>query len=71
MDLEVVLKAAAASASSWKTKSREPRSREVPRRRVGKQMAASWGAFLDLGPLDWVFPEAALAADLIATALKL
>ena len=34
-------------------------------RRLGKRTAAGWGASLDLGPLDVVFLEAALVADLI------
>ena len=55
----------AASAASRKTKSRRPRSREAPGRRLGMRTAAGRGASLDLGPLDLVFLEAALAADLI------
>ena len=55
----------AASAASRETKCRGPRSREAPGRRLGKQTAAGRGASLDLGPLDLVFLEAALAADLI------
>ena len=48
-----------------KTKPRRPRSRGAPGRLHGKQTAAGWGAPLDLGPLDLVSLEAALAADLI------
>ena len=55
----------ASSAASPKTKSREPRPRGVPGRRLGKWTAAGRGASLDLGPLDLVFLEAALAAYLI------
>ena len=55
----------AASAASRKSKSMWPRSREAPGRRLGKRTAAGRGASLDLGPLDLVFLEAALAADLI------
>ena len=66
MDLEAVIKSAASTASR-KTKSRVPRSRGALGRQLNKRTAASWGAltFLYLGPLDLVFLEAALAADLI------
>ena len=62
--MEAVIKSAA-SAVSRKTKSSGPRSREEPGRGLGKRTAAGRGASLDLGPLDLVFLEAALAADLI------
>ena len=70
LDLEAVIKSAA-SAASRKTKSRGPRSREAPGRRLGKRTAAGRGASLDLGPLDLVFLEAALAADLITASISL
>ena len=68
--MEAVIKSAASSASS-KTKSRGPRFREAPERRLGKQTAAGQGASLDLGPLFLVFREAALAANLITAARSL
>ena len=55
----------AASADSRKTKSRGPRSREAPRPAAVCLPSRLPGASLDLGPLDLVFLEAALAADLI------
>ena len=70
MDLEAVIKLAA-SAASRKTKSSRPRSREAPGRRLGKRTAAGQGASLDLGLLDLVFLEAALAADLITASISL
>ena len=62
--MEAVIKSAAIAASR-KTKCRGPRSREFPGPRLGKRTAASQGDSLDLGPLDLVFLEAALTADLI------
>ena len=59
------------SAASRKTKSRGPRSGEAPGRRLGKRTAAGWDASLDLGPLDLVFLEAALAANLITASISL
>ena len=70
MDLEAVIKSAA-SAASRKTKSKGPRSREAPGRRLGKRTAAGRGASLDLGSLDLVLLEAALAADLITASKRL
>ena len=64
MDLEDVIKSAV-SAASRETKPRGPRSRGAPRRRLGNRTAAAFCAFLELGPLDLVFLEAVLAADLI------
>ena len=70
-DLEAVIKLAA-SAASRKTKSRAPRCcREAPGRRLGKRPAAGQSAFLDLGPLDLVVLDAALAADLIMASISL
>ena len=60
----------AASAAPRKTQSRVPRAREVPGRRLAKRTAAGRGASLDLGPLDLVSLEAALAADLIAASIS-
>ena len=70
MDLKAVLKSAA-SAASRKTKLREARPRGAPGRRLDKRTVAGWGASLDLGPLDLVFLEAALAADLITASKSL
>ena len=67
--MEAVIKLAA-SAASRKTGSRSARSREAPGRRLGKRTAAGRGASLDLGPLDLVFLEAALAADLITASIS-
>ena len=61
--LEVATKSAA-SAASRKTKSRGPRSREAPGRRLGKRTATGRGTPLEPCPLDVFFLEAALAADL-------
>ena len=47
------------------------RSREAQARRLGKQTGASRAASLDLCLLDLVFPEAALAADLITVSISL
>ena len=55
----------AAIGATRKAKSRGPRAREAPGRRLGKQTAAGRSDSLDLGPLDLVFLEAALVADLI------
>ena len=66
----VVIKSSA-NAASMKTKSRGPRSRGAPGQWLGKWMAAGRGAPLDLGPLDLVFLEAALAADLITASKSL
>ena len=62
--MEAVIKSAG-SAASRKTKSRRPRSREVPRLVAIRLPSRCQGASLDLGPLDLVFLEAALAADFI------
>ena len=42
-------------------------TQEAPVRPLGKRKAAGLGPSLDLGPLDLVFLEAALADDLITT----
>ena len=63
---QAVIKSAAGAASR-KPKSKGPRSRGAPGRQLGKRPAAGQGASLDLGPLDLVFLEAALAADLITS----
>ena len=70
LDVEAVTKLAA-SAASRKTKSREPRSREAPRPAAVRLPSCRPGASLDLGPLDLVFLEAALAADLIMASKSL
>ena len=44
---------------------------EAPARWLGKWTAAGRGASLDLGPLDLVFLEAALAANLITASISL
>ena len=62
--MEAVIKSAA-SAASRKTKSRGPRSREAPQPAAVQLPSSRPGASPDLGPLDLVFLEAALAAGLI------
>ena len=59
-----------AGAASRKTESMGPRSREALGRRLGEWTTATRGASLDLGPLDLVFLEAALAADLITASIS-
>ena len=68
--MEAVIKSAA-SAASRKTESREPRSREAPRPAAVRLPSRRPGASLDLGPLDLVFLEAALADDLITASISL
>ena len=68
--MEAVIKSAASAASS-KTKSRGRRPREVPRLAAVHLPSRRPGASLDLGPLDLVFLEAALAADLITASISL
>ena len=70
MDLEAVIKSAA-SAASKKTKPRGPRCREALLPAAGRLPSRRPGASLDLGPLDLVFLEAALAADLITASKSL
>ena len=60
----------AAGAASRTTKSRGARSREAPRPAVVRMLTRRPGASLDLGPLDLVFLEAALAADLITASIS-
>ena len=64
LDVEAAIKLAAKGASR-KTKSRGPRSREAPGRRLGKWTAAGRAASVYLGLLNLVFLEAALAGDFI------
>ena len=68
--MEAVIKSAA-SAASRTTKSRGPISREAPRPAAVRLQSCRPGASLDLGPLDLVFLEAALAADLITASKSL
>ena len=63
-DMDAVIKSAD-SAASRKTKSRGPRSRGAPRPAAVRLPSRRPGASLDLGHLDEVFLEAALAVDLI------
>ena len=68
--MEAVIKSTAFAASR-KTKSRGPRSREAPKPAGVRLPSCRPGASLDLGPLDLVFLEAALAADLITALISL
>ena len=63
-DLQAVIKSAD-SAASRRTKSRGPRSRQAPRPAVVCLPSRRPGAPLVSGPLDFVFQEAAPAADLL------
>ena len=63
LDFQAVIKSAA-SAASPKTESRGPSSRGAPDGGSAGGRRPR-GAPLELGPLDLVFGEAALAADLI------
>ena len=69
-ELEAVVKSAA-RATLKKTKSRGPRrEREAPQP-AAIRLPSRPGAALDLGPLDLVFLEAALAADFITASISL
>ena len=70
VDLEAVIKLAA-GAVSWKTKTRGPRSRDAPRLAAVCLPSHRLGDFLVNGPLDLIFLEAALAANLITASKSL